>query len=107
LKQGSEALFREEIDNLKHILGLGLSLSLVWAARASLALAYTYQLINTNLKFNKTVKLKILAITGSQRINGNSYQLAKTVLNSTDCESSIIQLSKKKIDYCIVCGECV
>ena len=53
------------------------------------------------------MKLKILAITGSQRKNGNSYQLAKTILNSTDCESSIIQLSKKKIDYCTVCGECI
>ena len=53
------------------------------------------------------MKPKILAITGSQRENGNSYQLAKTVLNSIDCESSVIQLSKMKIDYCTVCGECV
>jgi multimeric flavodoxin WrbA len=53
------------------------------------------------------MKPKILAIIGSQRVSGNSYQLAKTVLNSTDCVLSIIQLSKKKIDYCTVCGECV
>jgi len=31
LKQGSEALLREELDNLKHISGLGSALSLVWA----------------------------------------------------------------------------
>lgn len=53
------------------------------------------------------MKPKILAITGSQRINGNSYQLTKTVLDSTNCESYIVQLSEKKIDYCTVCGECV
>jgi hypothetical protein len=53
------------------------------------------------------MKPRILAVTGSQRINGNSYQLAEAVLNSANCESSIIQLSEEKIDYCTVCGECI
>ncbi len=53
------------------------------------------------------MKPRIVAVTGSQRTNGNSYQLAKAVLNSANCESSIIQLSEKKIDYCTICGECI
>ena len=31
MKQGSEAHLREELDNLKHISGLGSALSLIWA----------------------------------------------------------------------------
>lgn len=53
------------------------------------------------------MKPKILAITGSQRKNGNSYLLAEAILKSTSCKTTIIQLSDKKINHCTVCGECV
>lgn len=53
------------------------------------------------------MKMRLLAITGSHRRGGNSYALSRTVLDSLDCEASIIQLASKKIEYCTVCGECV
>jgi multimeric flavodoxin WrbA len=52
-------------------------------------------------------RTKLLAIVGSQRKNGNSYSLAKTVLESFDAESEIVQLADKEIEFCNVCEECV
>ena len=51
--------------------------------------------------------MRLLAITGSHRRDGNSYALSKAVLDSLDCESSIIQLADREIKYCTVCEECV
>ncbi len=51
--------------------------------------------------------MRLLAITGSHRSDGNSYALSRAVLDSLDCESSIIQLASKKIEYCTICEECV
>jgi multimeric flavodoxin WrbA len=53
------------------------------------------------------MKPKLLAIVGSQRKNGNSYSLAKTVLESVDPDARIIQLAEKNIEFCNVCEECV
>jgi multimeric flavodoxin WrbA len=52
-------------------------------------------------------KLKLLAIVGSHRRDGNSYLLAKTVLDSVNVAREIIQLADKEIEYCNLCGECV
>lgn len=51
-------------------------------------------------------KIKLLAIIGSQRKNGNSYLLAKTILESTKTDYEIIQLTEKKIKFCNLCGKC-
>lgn len=50
---------------------------------------------------------KLLAIVGSQRKNGNSYSLAKAVLESFKAESEIVQLADKEIKFCNLCEECV
>jgi multimeric flavodoxin WrbA len=52
-------------------------------------------------------KSKLLAIIGSQRKNGNSYLLAKRILESVKSDYEIIQLSDKKIDFCNLCGKCL
>jgi len=52
-------------------------------------------------------KAKLLAIIGSQRTNGNSYLLAKTVLDSIEADYEIIQLADKKIEFCNLCEKCV
>lgn len=52
-------------------------------------------------------RTKLLAVVGSQRKNGNSYLLAKTVLESFDAESEIVQLADKEIEFCNLCEECV
>jgi len=52
-------------------------------------------------------KGKLLAIIGSQRKNGNSYILAKTVLDSIDADYEIAQLAEKKIEFCDLCGKCL
>ncbi|MBX5329000.1 MAG: flavodoxin family protein [Candidatus Bathyarchaeota archaeon] len=52
-------------------------------------------------------KLKILAIIGSHRKNGNSYALAKAVLEPTGADYEIIQLANKKIEFCNLCEKCV
>jgi multimeric flavodoxin WrbA len=54
-----------------------------------------------------SMKTKLLAIVGSQRKNGNSYSLAKTVLESFDADHDIIQLADKKIEFCNLCEECI
>lgn len=51
--------------------------------------------------------MRLLAITGSQRRDGNSYALSKAVLDSLECDSSIIQLAYREIEFCTVCEECV
>jgi multimeric flavodoxin WrbA len=52
-------------------------------------------------------KAKLLAITGSQRKNGNSYFLTKTVLNSAETNYEIIQLADKKLEFCNICEKCI
>jgi multimeric flavodoxin WrbA len=52
-------------------------------------------------------KTKLLAIIGSQRKNGNSYLLAKTVLDSTEADYEIIQLADKDIEFCNICEKCL
>lgn len=52
-------------------------------------------------------KAKLLAIIGSQRKNGNSYLLAKTILDSTEADYEIIQLADKDIKFCNICEKCV
>lgn len=54
-----------------------------------------------------SMKAKLLAIVGSHRKNGNCYALAKSILESTSSKSRIIQLASKKIEFCILCEECV
>lgn len=51
-------------------------------------------------------KVRLLAVTGSQRKNGNSYLLAKTVLDSLPVSYEIIQLAEKNIEFCTLCERC-
>jgi len=51
-------------------------------------------------------KVRLLAIIGSQRNNGNSNYLAKTVLDSLPVSYKIIQLAEKNIEFCTLCEEC-
>ena len=51
--------------------------------------------------------MRLLAITGSHRMDGNSYALSEAVLDSLDCDASIIQLADREIAFCTVCEECV
>ena len=53
-----------------------------------------------------TFKRKFLAIIGSQRKNRNSYLLAKTMLESVKVDYEIIQLAKKELKFCNLCGKC-
>jgi multimeric flavodoxin WrbA len=53
------------------------------------------------------MKPKLLAIVGSHRKNGNSYWLAKTVLDAVEADSSIIQLADKDVRFCNLCEECI
>lgn len=51
--------------------------------------------------------MKLLAIIGSQREYGNSFLLAKEVLKSfKEIDYEIIQLAKKEIKFCNLCGKC-
>jgi len=52
-------------------------------------------------------KANLLAIVGSQRKNGNSYLLAKAVLNSVDADYEIVQLADKKMEFCNLCEKCI
>jgi len=52
-------------------------------------------------------KVKLLAIIGSQRRNGNSCLLAKKVLESVEAAYEIVQLADKKIEFCDLCEKCV
>jgi len=51
--------------------------------------------------------IELVAITGSQRKNGNCYLLAKTILESIEADYEIIQLAEKEIKFCDLCGECI
>ena len=51
-------------------------------------------------------KIKLLAIIGSQRKDGNSYLLAKTILESVKVNYEITQLAEKKLKFCNLCGKC-
>jgi multimeric flavodoxin WrbA len=51
-------------------------------------------------------KVRLLAVIGSQRKNGNSYLLAKTVLDSLPVSYEIIQLAEKNIEFCTLCEQC-
>jgi multimeric flavodoxin WrbA len=51
-------------------------------------------------------KVRLLAIIGSQRKNGNSYHLAKTVLGSLPVSYKTIQLAEKNIGFCTLCEQC-
>lgn len=51
--------------------------------------------------------MKLLAIIGSQRKDGNSCLLAKEVLKSVkEADYEIIQLAEKEIEFCNLCGKC-
>jgi len=51
--------------------------------------------------------MKLLAIIGSQREYGNSFLLAKEVLKFfKEIDYEIIQLAKKEIKFCNLCGKC-
>lgn len=52
-------------------------------------------------------KINLLAIVGSQRRNGNSYSLAKAVLDSVDAEYEIVQLADKEVAFCNLCEKCI
>ncbi len=51
-------------------------------------------------------KIRLLAIIGSQRKNGNCYLLTRTILQSAEVDYEIIQLSEKEIKFCNLCGKC-
>ncbi len=51
-------------------------------------------------------KVNLLAIVGSQRKNGNSYLLAKAVLDSVNADYEIVQLANKEIAFCDLCEKC-
>ena len=51
--------------------------------------------------------IKLVAIVGSQREYGNSFLLAKEVLKGfMEINYEIIQLAKKEIKFCNLCGKC-
>lgn len=52
-------------------------------------------------------KVGLLAIVGSQRRNGNSYSLAKAVLDSLDADCETVQLADKEIEFCNLCEKCI
>lgn len=52
------------------------------------------------------MKTKLLAVVGSQRENGNSYSLARRVLESVDVDWDIIQSADRRIEFCSLCEEC-
>jgi len=50
--------------------------------------------------------VRLLAVIGSQRMNGNSYYLARTVLDSLPVSYKTIQLAEKNIGFCTLCEQC-
>ena len=51
--------------------------------------------------------MKLLAITGSQRKEGNSYLLTKEVMKPVrEFDYEIIQLAENEIEFCDLCGKC-
>lgn len=52
-------------------------------------------------------RIKLLGIVGSQREYGNSFLLTKEALKPfEEIDYEIIQLAKKKIEFCNICGKC-
>jgi len=51
--------------------------------------------------------INLLTVVGSQRRNGNSYSLAKAVLDSVDAEYEIVQLADREIAFCNLCEKCI
>jgi len=51
-------------------------------------------------------KVKILAIIGSQRKDGNSYSLTKTILDSVEADYEIVQLAERALEFCDLCEKC-
>jgi len=51
-------------------------------------------------------KVRLLAIVGSQRKEGNSYRLARTVLDSLPVSHKMVQLAEKNIEFCTLCERC-
>jgi multimeric flavodoxin WrbA len=51
-------------------------------------------------------RVRFLAIIGSQRSNGNSNCLVKTVLDSLPVSYKIVQLAEKNIEFCTLCEKC-
>jgi multimeric flavodoxin WrbA len=51
-------------------------------------------------------KVSLLAIVGSQRQEGNSYHLARTVLDSLPVSHKTVQLAEKNIGFCTLCERC-
>jgi len=52
-------------------------------------------------------KVNLVAIVGSQRRNGNSYSLVKTVFDSLDADYEIVQLADREVAFCNLCGKCI
>jgi len=52
-------------------------------------------------------RIKLLAIVGSQREYGNSFLLTKEALKpSKEINYEIVQLARKDIKFCNICGKC-
>jgi len=51
--------------------------------------------------------MRVLAVVGSQRMNGNSYLLTKTVLEDVRVDHAIVQLADKNIGFCTLCQKCI
>jgi multimeric flavodoxin WrbA len=51
-------------------------------------------------------KVSLLAMVGSQRQEGNSYHLARTVLDSLPVSHKTVQLAEKNIGFCTLCERC-
>lgn len=51
-------------------------------------------------------KVSLLAIVGSQRKEGNSYHLVRTVLDSLPVSHKTVQLAEKNIGFCTLCERC-
>lgn len=57
----------------------------------------------------KGVKMKVIAINGSPKAQGNTYHAIKLVLdelNEQNIETEIIHIGKEKISGCMGCGAC-
>jgi multimeric flavodoxin WrbA len=53
------------------------------------------------------MKTKLLAVVASHRKDGNSFTLAKTVLESVDPHPRVLQLATERIESCTVCEKCI
>lgn len=58
---------------------------------------------------NKENPMKVVAFNGSPRINGNTLQSLKIVLEEISkegIETEIVQLGGRKVFGCLACGKC-